>query len=582
MIKLSKFYKVAIFIISTAIAYLYFFEQPSTFKFKIHKVKIFNEIESHFKNIKKNTLVVFDVDDVLITSPDIFARGNHFPWQFRIKLFFKYPSLLFSENWEYIYSLLWKEAPRYLLDPKIPQIISSLKNKHIPVVLLTSMESESYGVIKNFPEWRYKMLKNFGIDLKGQFSNKIFKSFPKYRGNYPVLYNGILCANQQNKGAVLNEFLKFNKINPTHIIFIDDGVKNLNDVGNSCLKNNINYTLINYIGANSLSSSFDIDKALQQIDHLFKTKTWKSDYELSQNNEYLPTPYSYKLDKKIHKLTGSKPPYISLFSTSKTKIIYLATNHTNDIKSKTFAWIRTVINNFKPNLIIFEGVVSSNGYSPQNIIHSINKKNSPSNWVSGEHLYAAYFGNNNNIPFLGGEADEQIIFNRLKKYGYSTDDIIFFYFSKQIPQLYREKLISKQEDLKLAFPDFIKRLINKSKSKILNVSSYFEKYKIWINKHIGKSEETFNVFDFKTLINSNNTAPISKGNFLQKLSSRIGIIRDKHIINVISNNSHKFDKILVVYGASHLSTQYGVLSKIFGHANFFVNIEDYKDTFISK
>ncbi|MFH1461912.1 MAG: hypothetical protein ABIF12_03130 [bacterium] len=293
------------------------------------------------------------------------------------------------------------------------------------------------------------------------------------------------------------------------------------------------------------------------------------------DNESSPEPYSYKLDKEIHKLAGGKPPYAALFYTSKTKLMYIATNHTTNIQSKTFAWIKTAIDDFKPRLIIFEGVKSTDGYSPKDIIDSIDQINHlsktlnvSSDWSRGEHIYAAYLGQQNSIPFLGGEVDDQVIFDRLNKDGYSDDDIIFFYFSRQIPQLYREGLISKQDDLEFEYSKFIKKLMNKLEFKTLN-ALYFEKYKIWINKHFGK-------FDFKILIDSNNTAPIFSGNFLQKISSRIGIIRDKHIIDLISNNTGQFSKILIVYGASHLSTQYGVLSKMFGPATFYVNVDDYK------
>ena len=83
------------------------------------------------------------------------------------------------------------------------------------------------------------MLKDFGINLSGQFENQVFNSMPQYRGNYPLLYNGILCANQESKGKVLETFIYNNNLSPDQIFFIDDSLQNLKEVQKACKRMNI-------------------------------------------------------------------------------------------------------------------------------------------------------------------------------------------------------------------------------------------------------------------------------------------------------------------------------------------------------
>lgn len=55
---------------------------------------------------------------------------------------------------------------------------------------------------------------------------------------------------------------------------------------------------------------------------------------------------------------------------------------------------------------------------------------------------------------------------------------------------------------------------------------------------------------------------------MQKISSQVEIIRDKHLLKTISEKAANYRNIVIVYGSSHFSTQYDILSRMYGPAKF--------------
>ena len=179
-----------------------------------------------------------------------------------------------------IYSLVWQQAPRVLIEPQVVRIIDNLKQQGVLVIGLTSMESGGYGVISSMPFWRADMLKDMGIVFSQQYPNQVYKQLPAYRDNYPILFEGILCCNQQPKGAVLAAFLDDNNLRPGHIIFFDDSMRNLQSVGKTCVEHNIPCTLFKYRGGERFSNTLDTSSVIKQVKILINEHRWVSDQNI--------------------------------------------------------------------------------------------------------------------------------------------------------------------------------------------------------------------------------------------------------------------------------------------------------------
>jgi len=154
-----------------------------------------------------------------------------------------------------------------------------MQDKQAIVLALTSMESGSYGSIKNMPNWRYNMLKKLSVEFSKKYVNTIFTKLPTYRNHHPILYNGILCTNQQNKGLVLDAFLHYCKYKPSKIISFDDDINALESIGKTCKKYAIPFILFHY-QSNKLRGTWNSQKALKQFEYLINENRWIHDIDI--------------------------------------------------------------------------------------------------------------------------------------------------------------------------------------------------------------------------------------------------------------------------------------------------------------
>lgn len=210
------------------------------------------------------TLVLFDVDETIITMPD----QLEFTLPFRLRVLWHFPQFIYTQNWEWVYSKLWQQAQFMLVEPIVVPLINELKLRGCIVLGLTSMESGSYGAIANMPEWRFNTLADFGIEFSQQFGSYTFTNLASYRTNYPVLYKGILCTNQQPKGDVLRAFLDQTGLRPDKIIFFEDSMTNLQSVGAMCDALDIPVALY-YTGAEKYQKQSNPDRVLEKIKKIF-------------------------------------------------------------------------------------------------------------------------------------------------------------------------------------------------------------------------------------------------------------------------------------------------------------------------
>ncbi|MCK4264887.1 DUF2608 domain-containing protein [Candidatus Babeliales bacterium] len=280
---MKKLIIIAITIIGSIFLYnFYFYHQKHTLLDKnIKSINSYSEILEPMKEWDENTLILFDVDDTLISSHDKLGKGDIYPFPlwFTIRMVLKHPKIIFSSVLEEYYCRVWKQVERFLIEPEIIPLIKNLQKQKCIILGLTAMESGSCGSIKSMPEWRYDMLKKFGIEFNKKFDDHSFTNLPLHRNNNPVLYRGIICTNQENKGLVLEAFLNYSNLKPEKIIFFDDLNKSLQSVAQTCKKRKIPFECYQYLGAKDFADKWNTERALLQMDNLIKYNKWITDKE---------------------------------------------------------------------------------------------------------------------------------------------------------------------------------------------------------------------------------------------------------------------------------------------------------------
>lgn len=235
------------------------------------------DLEQMIKKIKKDTLVIFDVDHVLIMYPDHYTYTRH---PDRRKLWRELTAKSSIQEIKLLQSIIMLDSKSCLVDPKILDILEELKNKSIPVVALTFYPTGKLGIIKDLTEFRIKELQNVGIDftnLSPFNKEKILINELKNENGIPTVEKGIIFTAELDKSVVLEKLLDKQKYFPKQIIFIDDKLEHLVAVNKLCNKLNIKFYGLHYIQvAQRPLANIDLKKERKRFNILIKQHKWLS------------------------------------------------------------------------------------------------------------------------------------------------------------------------------------------------------------------------------------------------------------------------------------------------------------------
>lgn len=220
------------------------------------------QIESYLNEMDETTLVVFDVDLVLLVpSNPFFQPGNYLSLGKRIK---EITATLSKEERDLFVTLIVTDSPSTLLDAEAPALIERIFSQGAKAIALTAVLTGAIDGTPSLEQWRYQVLKELGIDFSAAFPDcpaLTFEEFPAYRGYQPVFSQGILYTNGEQmpnmKGQVLRRFLEGLDWLPSRIVFIDDRRENLDSVTTTIQEWNpsIELTTLHYTAAENYATA---------------------------------------------------------------------------------------------------------------------------------------------------------------------------------------------------------------------------------------------------------------------------------------------------------------------------------------
>ncbi len=237
--------------------------------------EIWKEVEN---NIDKNTLVIFDINDVLTYPKDQILRSYAKPY--RLKLMDKYFKGLSSEKIQQLSSKarLRKDWSQ-LVDPSFPQLIKKIQEKGAKAIALTSSKRGTFGLIKEVIDWRIQLLHEHGINFEHSFPDfpfLILKEDQFFRG-FPLFKKGILFSIPYTKGSVLHAFLKKINYRPKKVILIDNKMKNHVSLAEVLEAVHIPFVGFYYMAVDRLFQDINFQVAELQYQHLVEKEEWLSD-----------------------------------------------------------------------------------------------------------------------------------------------------------------------------------------------------------------------------------------------------------------------------------------------------------------
>lgn len=239
-------------------------------------------IESEIKTADKSTLVIFDVQNVLLQPKDqlLKKQNRHHLEKFRKQL----KARLGSKEYQELYSLILLQRNTEAVNNKFVQLIRQVQKKDIKTLALTNCRTGQFGKIASMEQKRLYELMNAGYHfhrswplIKEQVFHQLFSESSNCS---PTFRKGVIFTCRTAKGPALQAFLNYVAFNPRRIIFVDDQMKNIKSVEKIAKCMDISFLGIEYlIPKNDKLPLEALERAKLQFYILEKEHHWISDRE---------------------------------------------------------------------------------------------------------------------------------------------------------------------------------------------------------------------------------------------------------------------------------------------------------------
>jgi len=243
---------------------------------EIKDISSFNEMHATFRALDKHSLVVFDVDKVLLMPED--AIGHPLAKPFR-KMLKKTIEEKGSRSVKKHLSQFLLQAKQGPVEKELLQMIRELQKRQVKVMVCTAKGRGSYGDIPRVDKHRFQQLTRAGYCFKKAFPGYSPMEVPTKKGNR-LFRKGVLFAGGAPKGKVLRTFLKKVGFRPKRVIFFDDKMKNVKSVNKAMKKWGVEVTAVRYQGAEKRAVKFDEKAIEKQCRHFVKHGTWLNDQKV--------------------------------------------------------------------------------------------------------------------------------------------------------------------------------------------------------------------------------------------------------------------------------------------------------------
>lgn len=244
------------------------------------------------------------------------------------------------------------------------------------------------------------------------------------------------------------------------------------------------------------------------------------------------------------------------FEKADRSLFFVAAHHGCD--PETFRLVQDVLANRRVRLVVVEGWPAERGKDPPEFTRLLPE------WAAkdfckggGESGYAAFHAARRGVSFMGGEPNELALVEAARREGFTSEDLLGFYFVRQVPQFRRDGTL-EAKGLDASFRSLVKVMGERAGLEEASAHFSLDEFREWYRRRQGK---TFDV----AAMDDEEPAPIPAGKyFTQRVSSVIGVVRDRLILRSLARALTTEKDLLVVYGASHFPTLRPALESLMG------------------
>lgn len=231
---------------------------------KLNQIVESDSILSILDHVHEDTFVFSDLDNTLIESENHLGSAQWGDYLYNLY----YDPTRPPEDADAFESEIWCEVQPLInirhVDPKTPELINQLHEKKIPFIGLTARRPEEV-------HFTFKQLNSLQITLSHHFLMNDFLDDGSDSRRRVVFHHGVIyCTPINQKSLGLKLFLEKSKHRPKKIIFIDDKLPHIEDVGLFAKEEGIDYVGIRFSGADPRVKTFCPNIVKIQYEHLPK------------------------------------------------------------------------------------------------------------------------------------------------------------------------------------------------------------------------------------------------------------------------------------------------------------------------
>ncbi|MBU6149443.1 MAG: DUF2608 domain-containing protein [Verrucomicrobia bacterium] len=250
----------------------------------IRTIESLRELEHEFSQLDQKALVVFDIDEVLLTAVDQALKTPH------KELFRKIADELVAlaktdeqkRLLEYRLSLTYLYPNRILVEKNSVPIITRLQDQGVYVMGITRCRRGRFGIIPKVEQWRKELLCKNGINFNRGMIQGLdceLTSFGHEESNVPLLEEGLLFGRKIPKDQLIHQLIQTLSLSIERIYLIDDERSNLDSIASL---QSYEVHPIEYVGARSMLMEISKRKVKWQISKLLETGQWFEDEAIEE------------------------------------------------------------------------------------------------------------------------------------------------------------------------------------------------------------------------------------------------------------------------------------------------------------
>jgi hypothetical protein len=297
------------------LGYIFLFYGNETYCMEV--ITSFKDVETTLLDSDSESLILFDIDETLITASSKILRPSviHYNRSIINNLLYEAQQNLTEPLTEHSIDQLNRELflnePYMVTEPSLSTLIKNLQKKYTVLGItevsknLLNPQLQEELESPTVSQWRYDILKRIGIDFNTPRTKSIVKEqgldayyyinplvlyYNDGKNDYfPLLYQGIFFTDGLSKGKALELLLKKTTLTPSQIFFFDDNKDHVESVAPIIKGYKIPFKGYIYISAHTMSASLDENIARVQLTHLIQNKKWISEKEAQ---DFLNTYFS--------------------------------------------------------------------------------------------------------------------------------------------------------------------------------------------------------------------------------------------------------------------------------------------------